>query len=208
MANISREQRRITKGRILENATRLFVEDGYHNTTTRKIAQAARVSESSIFTYFGSKDALLIAMVVPEIPKTTVSVAMTTPWETLANLMRNHFANVPRVNKQLLRDFIAVMRRTSTSAENEVRQSANIFDKRLWDGVSETVIQFGIVDPEAAFSVIRAIYYYCFNIYTTDETMSLEQMMHRIESLLKYSLEPYWGEDKGVAQVEERFVTI
>lgn len=206
MANISRKERRIKRACILENATRLFVEKGYQNTTTRSIAQAAQVSESSIFTYFGTKESLLIEMVVPEAPKSRATVEVTTPWQTIAGLIRNHFYNVPRVDKQLLRDFMAVMRRTSRVSENEVRRSAETFDKRLWDAINESVLLFDLQDPEAAFSVITAIYYHCFNSYAADDAMSMEEMMLRIESLLKYSLEPHWLESKEEALLEQRFV--
>lgn len=192
MSNISRDQRRIKKARILQHATQLFVEKGFQNTTTRTIAQAAKVSESSIFTYFGSKDALLVAMVVPAAPATQTEVAVTTPWETIANLIRNHFYNVPRVEKQLLRDFMAIMRRTSNAAENEVRASAESYDKRLWDAIRQAVLCFDLHEPEAAFSIISAIYYHCFTTYSIDESMTLEEMMLRIESLMRYSLEPHW----------------
>ncbi|NJL74715.1 MAG: TetR/AcrR family transcriptional regulator [Saprospiraceae bacterium] len=50
------------KERILEVALRLFALEGYANVPTSKIAKAADVSEGLIFRHFGSKEALLDAI--------------------------------------------------------------------------------------------------------------------------------------------------
>ena len=43
-------------------ATRLFADEGFHGTSTRKIAAAAGVSEGTLFHYFSTKNALLLAI--------------------------------------------------------------------------------------------------------------------------------------------------
>jgi AcrR family transcriptional regulator len=52
------EQRRRTEARILEAATRLFVESGYERVTIRGIASAAGVDAGLVMHYFGSKQEL------------------------------------------------------------------------------------------------------------------------------------------------------
>jgi AcrR family transcriptional regulator len=49
------EQRRKTEARILDAASRLFVERGYERTTIRAIAKAAGVDGGLVMHYFGSK---------------------------------------------------------------------------------------------------------------------------------------------------------
>lgn len=44
-----------TRERILESALDLFSENGFHATTTRKIAQEADVNEVTLFRHFSSK---------------------------------------------------------------------------------------------------------------------------------------------------------
>ncbi|MDP2659886.1 MAG: TetR/AcrR family transcriptional regulator [Dehalococcoidia bacterium] len=51
-----------TKNKILEAAAALFAEDGFANTSTREIARAADVSETSIFRLFGNKENVLRAI--------------------------------------------------------------------------------------------------------------------------------------------------
>lgn len=60
----SRQERRITARRsaILNAAGKLFAEKGYHRTTTKDIADAADVSEGTIYNYFVSKEDLLFGI--------------------------------------------------------------------------------------------------------------------------------------------------
>ena len=59
-----RRQRRINtrRNQILDVAAGLFAERGFHRATTRDIAEAADISEGTLYNYFESKDALLLAI--------------------------------------------------------------------------------------------------------------------------------------------------
>lgn len=61
----SRQEKRITVRRqqIIDGAVRVFIEKGFHRTTTREIAEAAEVSEGTIYNYFESKDDILLGIV-------------------------------------------------------------------------------------------------------------------------------------------------
>ncbi len=48
--------------RILEAAMDLFARQGFHRTSTRQIAQAVGVAEGTLFNYFPTKTALLVAV--------------------------------------------------------------------------------------------------------------------------------------------------
>jgi AcrR family transcriptional regulator len=52
------EQRRRTEARILDAASRMFVESGYERTTIRAVAGAAGVDAGLVMHYFGTKQAL------------------------------------------------------------------------------------------------------------------------------------------------------
>jgi AcrR family transcriptional regulator len=60
----SRRERRIASRRtlILEAAARLFAEKGFHRTTTRDIAEAADVSEGTLYNYFENKEEMLLGI--------------------------------------------------------------------------------------------------------------------------------------------------
>ncbi len=56
-----RERKKIkTRASIQQNAIRLFLEQGYHETTVEQIADAADVSPSTFFRYFQTKEALVL----------------------------------------------------------------------------------------------------------------------------------------------------
>lgn len=59
------------KKQLLAHAKRLFVELGYQNTTTEKIAQAAGVSEPVLYRHFESKKALFLE-VLGEVRQATI----------------------------------------------------------------------------------------------------------------------------------------
>ena len=52
------------KEAILNTALKLFVENGFHGTATGKIAQEAGVGTGTLFTYFKTKDELVLSLYV------------------------------------------------------------------------------------------------------------------------------------------------
>src|SRR5262245_20308837 len=56
------DRSRRTVDAILDAAARLFVEHGYSATTTNHVADEADVSIGSLYQYFPSKDALVVAL--------------------------------------------------------------------------------------------------------------------------------------------------
>jgi len=51
--------------KIIETAIKLFAEKGYANTSTSEIAKIAAVSEGTIFKHYGTKDKLLLSIILP-----------------------------------------------------------------------------------------------------------------------------------------------
>ncbi len=57
------EQSRETRRRLIDAASGLFAEHGYRDTSVQAIGERAGISRGSIFWHFGSKEALLWAVV-------------------------------------------------------------------------------------------------------------------------------------------------
>ena len=53
----------IRRKQILMGAAQVFAEKGFHKATTKEIAQAAGISEGTIYNYFANKRELLLAMI-------------------------------------------------------------------------------------------------------------------------------------------------
>ena len=60
---VTAEQKRQTRERILECARKLFSDKGFEQTTTRDIAEAARIASGTMFNYFPTKEALAMTIV-------------------------------------------------------------------------------------------------------------------------------------------------
>jgi AcrR family transcriptional regulator len=93
---------------ILANAHRLFKRKGYVATTTAQIAAGARISESNLYVYFGSKFEILFAIFEPWMrdligslehraaeepdPRARLRLILTTLWRDMA-VHDNGFTN-------------------------------------------------------------------------------------------------------------------
>jgi len=53
----------LRRKQIVMGAAQVFAEKGYHRATTKEIAQAAGISEGTIYNYFGNKRELLLGMI-------------------------------------------------------------------------------------------------------------------------------------------------
>jgi len=61
----------LRRSQILEAATRVFAEKGYHHATTKDIAREAEIAEGTIYLYFKNKSELLLALLEHLDQKTT-----------------------------------------------------------------------------------------------------------------------------------------
>lgn len=102
--------------RIIETAIRLFAEKGYANTSTAEIAKMAEVSEGTIFKHYGTKDKLLLSIILPFVKESLPSIANevfsetltenTTSFEQfLSSFLRNRVEFITE-NKQIFKVFI------------------------------------------------------------------------------------------------------
>ncbi|MGO8871859.1 MAG: TetR/AcrR family transcriptional regulator [Acidimicrobiales bacterium] len=60
---VRQEQAALTRARILDAAGDLFVSQGYARTTIRRIAEAANVSQDTVYAVFGTKARVLTALI-------------------------------------------------------------------------------------------------------------------------------------------------
>lgn len=58
-----RQQSEKTIAKILEVATRLFVNQGYHGTSIADITEAAHITKGALYCHFASKSDLLVALI-------------------------------------------------------------------------------------------------------------------------------------------------
>src|SRR5690348_1956451 len=52
----------VRRNQILDAATQVFSEKGFHGATIREVAQAAGIADGTIYNYFANKHALLLSI--------------------------------------------------------------------------------------------------------------------------------------------------
>jgi len=95
----TRRERRVAarQKRILEAAGAVFIEKGYERATTREIADAADVSEGTLYNYFASKRDLLIGLCQAfseETVQTILSIQAESTEDLLTQVLANRFQHV------------------------------------------------------------------------------------------------------------------
>lgn len=63
---LSEPERQDVRRRIFKDAARLFLKNGYHETSMRQVAEAAGMGKSTLYDYFSSKAELLLFFVEQE----------------------------------------------------------------------------------------------------------------------------------------------
>jgi AcrR family transcriptional regulator len=63
---VTAEKKEETRRRIVECARNLFIDNGFAQTTTRDIAEAAGIATGTMFNYFPTKEALAMTIVAEE----------------------------------------------------------------------------------------------------------------------------------------------
>lgn len=91
---------------ILESATYLFATEGYEGTTIKKVAEAAKVSFGSVFTYFKDKEDLFYTVIVEPLEELTNQVLAfnpdaTDPLNELESMIKTHIKLYAGINNYL-----------------------------------------------------------------------------------------------------------
>jgi len=82
----------ITRLVVEDAAIELFMEQGYHATSMRQIAEHAGLALGGIYNHFSSKDEIFEAIIVDKHPyKRILPLVMQTPGETAEEFLRNAF---------------------------------------------------------------------------------------------------------------------
>lgn len=152
---------------ILEAATTLFASNGFHATSTRKIASAAGVSEGTIFHYFSTKNALLLAILddfyskLTESARAVIQDVMDTR-ERLQLLAENHVRALIDNNSLMIR-LIQVYLSVDLNYYIDYRKShlhdLNYQYTRVFDAIIQEGIQRRYLDPELNLRAIRDLFF-------------------------------------------------
>jgi len=152
---------------IREAATRLFASDGFHATSTRKIAAAASVSEGTVFHYFSTKNALLLAILdefyedLTESAREGTQEIMDTR-ERLLFLAKNHLRvllNNQALMIRLIQVYLSVDINYYTDYKNTHIHDLNYKYTRIFNAVIREGVERGDLNPDLELPAIRDLFF-------------------------------------------------
>lgn len=117
----SKQSKKLTdkQQKIVETAIKMFAEKGYANTSTNEIAKAAGVAEGTIFRHYGTKDNLLLSVILPFIKNSIPSMA------------EGVFQDIMSKNIASFEDFLRALLKNRLEFFHENQEIFRIFVKEL-----------------------------------------------------------------------------
>jgi AcrR family transcriptional regulator len=136
-----RERNKIQKlARIVETARELFQRQGFAETTTQQIAEAADIGTGTLFLYAKSKEDLLVMVFRDEMLETVraiyaglpVHAPATDQMMTVFNQMADYHARDPELSRVLLKELVI------PSSSDRISDIAELMDA-IFDGLTRIV---------------------------------------------------------------------
>lgn len=150
--------------RIVRTFLRLTNRKGFHATSLRELSEAAELSMGGLYSYFDSKDTLLL-MILGEVDSTMREVLDAAPQEARADPLR-HLRWVIDAHVRLtevMQPWFVFVYMEAKSFPPAARQAA-IDSERLVEGVLEEIIekgrasgQFAVDDPVLTAALIKPL---------------------------------------------------
>jgi AcrR family transcriptional regulator len=165
--NKSRARLEQREADIISAATDLFASDGFHATSTRKIAAAAGVSEGTVFHYFSTKNALLLAILdgfyegLTETAREVVQETMDTR-ERLLVLANNHLRALlenQAIMMRLIQVYLSVDINYYLNYKKSHIHALNYRYTRIFDNVVREGMERGYLDPGLELPAIRDLFF-------------------------------------------------
>jgi AcrR family transcriptional regulator len=105
--------------KIIETSIKLFAEKGYANTSTSEIAKEAGVAEGTIFRHYGTKDNLLLSVLLPFIKASIPAMAEGVFNEVMSN------------NTLFFEDFLRALLKNRLEFVHENKEIFQVFIKEI-----------------------------------------------------------------------------
>lgn len=180
-------------------ATRLFAEEGFHNTSTRKIAAAAGVSEGTLFHYFSTKNALLQAVLddfyarLIESAEDVIREVMGTR-ERLLLLAKNHLRSLmdnQALMMRLIQVYLSVDVNYFRDYRNSIIHEHNYRYTRIFDSVIREGMERGYIRHDLELPVIRDLFFGGLE-YGMRTLMARKTSRDKVDAYVEAMVDPLW----------------
>ena len=197
--NKSRTRLEQREADIIDAATGLFADEGFHGTSTRKIAAAAGVSEGTLFHYFSTKNALLLAILDEFYERLTASARTVTDEvmgtrERLLLLAKNHLRALMEnqaLMMRLIQVYLAVDRNYYKDYRNSPIHEFNYRYTRVFDNVIREGMERGYIRPDLELSAMRDLFFGGLE-YGMRTLMGRKYNNNQVAAYVEAIVEPLW----------------
>lgn len=201
MVRIGKKKKQETRDKILEHAKRMFFEDGYDETSTKKIAQAVGIAEGTIFNYFNKKADIILEIMNDEFFSIDDKSLLTFDLEdgiveTYISKIRRVLKNILRLPKKLLLQIFITLIKSNKSKPERLKRLVEL-DFKLIDYLETITKSFqtkGLMKNVDARQLAELIYsgiLYEMMIYLYEKEYSKEKMYDCIEKKIRVLLKGY-----------------
>ena len=183
----------------MEAATRLFADEGFHGTSTRKIAAAAGVSEGTLFHYFSTKNVLLLAILdnfyagLIESAQEGMREIMGTR-ERLLFLAQNHLRALmdnQALMMRLLQVYLSVDINYYQDYKNSPIHDLNYRYTRIFDSVIREGMERGYIKPDLQLPAVRDLFFGGLE-YGMRTLIGRKYTGEKIATYVEAIVEPLW----------------
>lgn len=183
-----------TRSNIMEATKKMIIEKGYHAMTTKDIAKAAQVNETTLFRQFGSKKDLLLATLKEAewVPNTDNQLMKQFKWELKSDLqliMENYFQQVP---PEIVRFSLGlraqeIYQETLPYIQKIPAAFTNLIEEYLTEMVSRQKIQ--VANPKKAAEVLfsNLIGFAFLHAYSDDQYFEEESKLFISQAVEMFS---------------------
>ena len=184
---------------ILHAATALFAEQGFHGTSTRRIAAAAGVSEGTLFNYFPTKNVLLQGILdnfygrLIESAQEGMRDIMGTR-ERLLFLARNHLRMLmdnQALMMRLIQVYLSVDVNYYLNYKNTPLHELNYRYTRIFDGVVREGMARGDIKADLELPAFRDLFFGGLE-YGMRTMMGRNSSRKKIKDYVEALVEPLW----------------
>lgn len=176
------EKRRQTFRRVVKAAAELFSAQGYDVTTIEEIAAGAGVSPGTVYNYFGTKSAIVVAVVAErssgdaDAAVAVLDVGQLGPTDAAMAVVMPHIEPMLDLDRALIAEVLAASFRPShsTLTTEFVAMDQRAIDHlvTVFAALKEAGGIGGHVDPRQAANIVFSVLLMATIAYLTDQTMA------------------------------------
>jgi AcrR family transcriptional regulator len=178
---LTEEEQERRRKEIFDASAHLFLENGFHETTMREIADAAGIGKSTLYDYFGSKDDIMISYFENELLQITdraqeIMKQEQSVVEKLRKIMQMHLEYLVD-NKNFYLKLTVEAQRLSIQSQQRIQTRRHAYQDMLRNLIEEG-IRLGELRPVNALLAARSIFTLLSTaVFTSRPTGTPEEML-------------------------------